>query len=125
MVVAEGVTETEPLGSTVPIPLSMLTESALLLVQLRVALLPAVMDVGAADRETVGARAGSVPPAVTVSVSPAVLEAGSAESVTAGVEADSDTLSVSVSVEQPNKLNTVKIMNSSSIFFTGNLKAML
>ncbi|MCI5119443.1 MAG: hypothetical protein D3913_16200 [Candidatus Electrothrix sp. LOE1_4_5] len=112
-------------------PLSMLTESALLLVQLRVALLPAVMDVGAADRETVGAGAGSVPPAVTVSVvvPPAVLEAGSAESVTAGVEADSDTLSVSVSVavsvEQPNKLNTVKIMNSSSIFFTGNLKAML
>ncbi|MCI5183551.1 MAG: hypothetical protein D3921_13720 [Candidatus Electrothrix sp. AW1] len=108
-------------------PLSMLTESALLLVQLRVALLPAVMDVGAADRETVGAGAGSVTPAVTVSVvvPPAVLGVGSAESVTAGVEADSDTLSVSVSVEQPNKLNTVKIMNSSSIFFTGNLKAML
>ena len=62
----------EPLDATVPMPLSMVTESALLEVQLRVAGAPALMVVGSTVRVTVAA--GSILTVViAVAVPPAPL----------------------------------------------------
>ena len=54
MVIAEGETLCVPLAATAPMPLSMVTVSAPVLVQFSVELPPETMEAGTADRVTVG-----------------------------------------------------------------------
>jgi len=73
VVVAAGVTAIDPLVGMAPIPLSIVTDVALVVLQLRVAVCPAVIAVGFAVKLTVGSEVLllTVTVAVAVFVPPA------------------------------------------------------